>query len=284
MAKALQGLSAKDFRIPLLRCLGTKISFDSGVTVDHEEIYAPVFLMMNITRDQFGMSDKTPWTVKWTQWAFQALCDEGLGERHGRGKWGLTVNGVTEARTMIQNNVLPTNAQDDAAALADAILADFSDLTPVVMIAPKVDFDDGMYHPDPYIRELALEDHTCLGFFSTQSPLCPTCPARTICQTRMLDRMAVVATGLDRDDTQASIADAIEPNDQEDDTVGSIQPPMPTKFKKPKGATYILQTCQSQTVCGHCRGTILVGDNAVWLRNVSSTVKSMMLHEGCFDE
>ena len=283
MAKASQGLSAKDFKDPLLRVLGHKTKFDSGRTVDHEEVYDPICTLMGITRDQFGMdTTDTEWVVKWTQWAFQALRDEGLGDKRGRGKWGLTVQGVDKARMMNNtnntNNTAATNptVDMDVDAVAKAILAD---------VVPAN--DDGMYHPDPYIRELALEDHPCIGFFSNQSPLCPTCPARTVCQTRLLDRLAVVAAGLAREDHAAlQVHKDLTQQSQVDDLINAVLP-LDKKFKLPKGASATMQTCQADATCGHCRGTIKVGDNAVWVRNITDTStgnkKSMMIHDGCYE-
>lgn len=264
MPSAAQDISAKNFEEPLMKVLGRMTKFDSGRMVNHEDVYTPVCKMMGIDRSQYGnMDDGIPRVEKWIQWAFQNLRTKQWGAKHGRGKWGLTPEGVDMARDMLRN------VANEADVLADIIAA-----MPLEGVAADVGAG-GDYHPDPYIRHLALSTHPCMGFFSSQSPVCPKCSARTLCVNQMYARMAALATDLDNEDQVSKVVPATGPKP------GSSS----GKFKIPEGAWSKPQICQGQVVCTHCRGIINKGDPAVWVRNLGPDKKgSAMLHQTCIEE
>lgn len=267
MAKAAQSLSAKDFRNPLLKVLATHTKFDSGRTVKAESLYDPICKMMGINQEDHGDTGGVLWVQKWIQWAFRSLREEGLGVKHGRGTWGLTPNGVDKARAMMTstNNTSKDLEIDDLVAIIAA--------TP---IDETLTNKDGTYHPDPYICDVALGGHKCMGFFSSQSPMCTTCPARVLCHQSMMAMMATMAVNLnDADISVAAIAEMAPPKGVDDPTPSD-------RYVVPKDAVVIEQTCSGTVVCDHCGGMIHDGELSMWVRKVGPNKnKSLMLHREC---
>jgi len=278
MAKAAQALSAKDFRDPLLKVLATHTKFDSGRTAKAEDLYGPVCKMMGVNHEDYGYSGEVLWVQKWIQWAFQALREEGLGVKHGRGTWGLTPDGVDKARSMMATATQNSTDEADVDALATIIAA----MPEVVTVT-----DDGTYHPDPYIRTVALSDHKCMGFFTDQSPVCVTCPARVLCHRHMLTKLSAMATELDEADIFAAKVAAKQAQAAAVPDAGIysnvIDPAAePDRYHPPADALIIEQTCSGTVVCDHCGGMINDGEASVWVRKVGPMKnKSLMLHREC---
>jgi hypothetical protein len=256
----------------LIKVLGSKSKYDSGRVVDHEDVYDPICKMMGITRDQYGVSGGVPWVDKWIQWAFQKLRDDHLGTKHGRGKWGLTSEGVDKARAMMAGTT--AIQENDLEMLANLIAATLPDDTPTKI-------DSGMYHSDPYIRSLGLKDHPCLGFFSSQSPVCPICPARQWCQSQLMVRLTAMSAELDKSD-QVNLgkgkSDPLFGELSDDDEQADV----PNVYHLPVGAVVIEQRCAGESACDHCGGMINDGDPSIWIRKLGPDKKgSKMMHPEC---
>lgn len=268
MAKAAQDISAKDFRDPLMKVLATQTRFDSGRTVKVEDVYAPTCKMMSVNPDDYGYSGDVLWVHKWIQWAFQALRDDGLGVKHGRGTWGLTPNGVDKARSMMMSATTNTLDQD-VEALAELIAASSMESEIV---------DDGTYHPDPHLCSIGLKDHNCMGFFTDMSPLCVTCPARVLCQRQKMKKMASLADEMNALDNLAAKIDAKQVNPIAN--LAAVDPD--ARYQIPSDAVINDQTCASPVTCDHCGGMIKDGEAAIWVRKVGPQKKnSLMLHREC---
>lgn len=275
MAKAAQALSAKDFRESLLKVLATHTKFDSGRTAKAEDLYGPICKMMGVNHEDYGYTGEVLWVQKWIQWAFQALRNEGLGVKHGRGTWGLTPDGVDKARSMMTTATTDTTEIDE-------------DLEAMIASVPSIVANDGTYHLDAYIRNVGLSDHKCMGFFTDQSPVCVTCPARVVCQRHMLTKLATIAIELDEADIFAAKVAAkqaqasADPADQVDPS--TIDQEEFARYRPPVDALVIEQTCSGTVVCDHCGGMINDGEASVWVRKVGPNKnKSLMLHRECVE-
>lgn len=275
MAKAAQAISAKNFHDPLLMVLATHTKFDSGRKVKADYLYDPICKMMGFDQMSFGETGGVPWTQKWIQWAFQAIRDEGLGVKHARGTWGLTPDGVDKVRSMmnvqISTNVLSSDEVED---LVRSVAED----------QPKTNLqNDGTYHSDPYICTVGLDNHKCFGFFTTQSPICVSCPARNPCQIKLWDKLAFMASELNEADIFA--AKVATKATQAPANPDSTKPPHndePIRYHPPADAVILESTCSGTVVCDHCGGIINDGEASVWIRKVGPLKnKSMMLHRGC---
>ena len=277
MAKAAEDISARNFHEPLLKVLGSKTKYDSGRIVEHSEVYDPICEMMGLERFQYGAhKDGVSKIDKWIQWAFQKLCDTGLGEAKGRGKWALTPDGVDKVRAMM--NVLIPNDQT-AEDLANLIVG---------MDAPVPVVSDGMYHDDPYIRELALATHGCFGAYSNNSALCLGCPARRVCEVKLVEQLAALAEELDESDRVQAARRTAKGVQAELGMDEEAQVEMP-KYKPPhKDFVVIEQTMQKAggVGCAHCKGNIDEGAASLWIRwpNKVDPLKkdSVFVHPTCF--
>jgi hypothetical protein len=268
MAKAAQAISAKDFRDPLMKVLATQTRFDSGRTVKAEDLYGPICKMMGVNHEDYGETGGVLWVQKWIQWAFQALRDDGLGVKHGRGTWGLTPDGVDKARSMMMSATTNTLDQD-VEALAELIAASSMESQIV---------DDGTYHPDPHLCSIGLKDHNCMGFFTDMSPMCVTCPARVLCQRQKMKKMASLADEMDAVDNLAVKFDVKQAT-----PIANLSAADPdTRYQIPSGAVVQEQICASPVMCDHCGGMIKDGEANIWVRKVGPEKKhSLMLHREC---
>lgn len=191
--------TAKTFQDPLLRVLGSLTDYTAGVSVKYTDTYMPTMGLLDITSlDQYGVNDKTntPWVAKWIQWAFRNLRKQGMTELAGRGKWALTAKGVNAAEQ------LPTG---DGWAPARATAKPITPATQVVPVSVNVGpgNDETAYHPDDYIRVLAVQSSTCYGGFTDRSPLCADCPIQGGCRNFMAAQLSKLAGTLAEQDAQA---------------------------------------------------------------------------------
>ena len=71
-------ISAANFRDPLIKVLGQLTGFKAGVVVFHEKTYDPVFQMLGVTREQYGMdgASNVPLTERWVQWCVTKLIED----------------------------------------------------------------------------------------------------------------------------------------------------------------------------------------------------------------
>lgn len=301
-------MNAKDFRQPLLKVLGNLTGYVPNVPVSFRDTYSPVFTILGITRDQFGVeaATKIPWSERWTQSAFHWLVDQGLGMSPGRGQWALTPQGVVQAQALTGN--APTTPAQVTQAVAQAVVqaaaapaapvpaTPAAPPPPVVQVAPVlapvavsgVVIPDGMYHPDPYIRHLGLKDHPCLGFFTAASPICPGCPARLVCQETMASKLSQLAATLAEEDEAAAapvVAPAAKPAPAAPSTpAASGLRPATGGLKIPSTAKVNMTTCQAPAKCRGCNNEITVNEDMAWVRGIGTDGKgSAVFHKACYE-
>lgn len=283
MARSKQALSAKDFRIPLFRVLGDLTRMTPGMEVRHEDVYSPVFTIMGIGRDDYGFetTSKTPYTERWTQWAFREMRDKGEGEVRGRGNWSLTAKGVLEAKAvaeaLINATPLPVPDPEDVAA-SEPDLVTLAE-TPILSAGHSISvpkFSDDLYHPDPYIRQLALDNHICFGFFTQQSPICSSCPARNLCVRALATKFSTLAAQLNQEDEKGTVVPAAKVE---------AKAPVVKAGKIPSSAKVTFSLCQVPgVVCAGCQQNIAQQDPSAWVRHTDSGApSSAMYHRACYD-
>jgi len=292
-------LTAKDFRTPLLKVLGILSNFKESVEVPLDSTYDPIFTMMGIAR--------TEHLEKRIQWAFNEMKGSGLAVGR-RAKWALTQQGVDAAQGLVAAST-PITVPMPADPTSDD-----STGNPVASVG---------YHPDPYIRHLALNDHPCLGFFTSQSPICSTCLARLECMNAMAAKLAGLALEIVQEEAIAAEnarRAALPPPSIASVVAGSVGPaPVPgfagttvasavangtanvgtngnvvvaktpanmmVTNKIPAGAKIIPMTCQAQALCAGCRVNIDLGADAVWVRGTGNGGKSSdMYHKPCYEQ
>jgi outer membrane biosynthesis protein TonB len=66
------------------------------------------------------------------------------------------------------------------------------------------------YHPDPYIRSLAIQATSCFGAFSSRSSTCGSCPLAVACKGQVLGSISVLAGTLRKRDADAKAKAAAE--------------------------------------------------------------------------
>jgi len=208
-------LTAPNFHGPLLRVLGSLTGFQADVVVKATDTYQPILDMMGIVSlDAHGINDASgmPQTVKWIQWANKEARKSGLTSAppKTRGKWTLTDAGVVEARRLADeagdaipasvatpaSNFVSIMAQAPAQAPAQALIQ--------APVQAQVQAQVG-YHPDAYIRKLAMDASKCVSRFSNhKSSVCATCPLATECRNQQITTFSRLAIQLADDDRQAS--------------------------------------------------------------------------------
>jgi len=265
--------SAKDFREPLLLTLGEMSNWTSDVPVHHESVTPPILTKMGIDGvDQYGRQDASgkPWIVLWISWAFRALKDSGEAIQIGRGQWGLTSVGVNAAMGL---------ARSKGQFVPDAVI-----ISPV---APKDMFTTLIkpeYHPDPYIRQVALNQTRCVGHWSDRSSVCGKCRLEADCKQVMFAKLTELAKCLDAGTTL--------PPQETDKNPSPLNPALSfthqgrwtlvtfadgsTKVCKGKDMLRIPITVESK--CEHCNQIIPIGSNGYW------TPRAGVFHEDCIWE
>jgi len=275
-----QTLSGKNFREPLLRVLGTKMKFELGAVVSFETTYDPICAMMGITRTQYGnCSTGTPNVERWIQFAYKDLCDEGLAEKAGRGKWTLTQSGVAASSALCGPKAAPQGNTMSTVPSAPETLS--------LAIGPG-NPEDG-YHPDPYIRSLAVSRTGCFSCASEQSPLCTACPIKGICVNGLSAEFTQLAKQLAAEDAEtekraeAARKAVFSPQPVSVPTPVAVQPlPAPQPAIGAVGVAFRMINLSAEGSCRKCDGAIPIKDRCVWSRASAGSSGSALYHKDCF--
>ena len=201
-------LSAKDFMQPLLTVLGELTGMVPGTEVKHEVTYDKVFKILGITDvNAYGHNNDTPFPKRWTQFAYSALCDEGLCEKMGRGIWTITAKGVEYIR-----NGTPMSDQDvntPADEMVDSSLNPSGNVPltiPVEAVSVDIGYNtDVDYHPDPHIQRLGRKSTgvgnlPCFGYYSIAEAVCQACPLRKSCINKVSATLSELAQTMAKED------------------------------------------------------------------------------------
>lgn len=270
-------LSAKDFREPLLLALAEAVANTPKTPVHHEVMYEQVAQRAGVTLDQFGTQDDSgqPWVRRWIQWAFKAEKKTGRIESPMRGQWALTQEGLDYVQTLNQTT-------KPVAILTPTSPSNGSGLAPVIPVSLAVSggYDETTYHPDPYLRVLAIEQTSCFGAFSPNSGTCETCKLQGACRNFLAATLSNLASELEAREQSgttkpaSSAATAADP--------ASAAPATGTGKKGSgkwdnTGAQTIdaWQAC----VCYRCGDPIPQGQSCLWLRSTKDNPGGMFHHE-----
>ena len=271
--------TAKIFKEPLLKVLASLSSNKANRPVDYSQTYEPVCKMLGITVDQYGKQEGTNTNMveRWIQWAFKELVDDSLAVRVARGEWALTEKGMGEAQKIVlESTIIP--APTDSVPVSTGVS---------LPVGPKNDVSDA-YHPDPYIRSLAVAETKCFGAFSDQSSICERCPLQGACLNAMatdLSSLARVLAEEDRKKEEEKERQACEGSMVKGVFIKappSVVFPHTPVIDSPFGVVGSqIITVQQQAKCGQCGNVIPKGTEAQWVR--SGGGKSGLFHMTCFD-
>jgi len=296
-------LSAKDFRAPLLLVLGELTQYQAGKDIKFEQTYTPLFRRMNIAQpEDYGRTDlNILWVERWTQFAFQQLCTDGLATRVGRGRWTLTPAGVQEA--LAKAAAAPTLPLVEE-KMEDPVVAPVADPVPAPPVNTGISLPVGPqqpadpYHADPYLRGLAAKSTGCMGAFSEQAPTCRDCPLRGGCINAVAAQLSRMAGALHEEDKRKAKTPA-----------SGGDPAKPAAPTTPRTKTVVVDPAASdagavddyawiasaqvnevnarvKVKCRHCGQYIDQGTAAIWahLPGATASKGSAMFHKGCFKQ
>jgi len=282
-------ISASNFREPLLQILGSLTEYKANRPIAFKETYDPVCLLLDITADQYGKQtgSNCNWVEKWIQWAFRALRKEGLGVSAGRGQWALTTQGVLMAQAA--QNLTATTMDPTPAKIAAPVTIPVMGVS--VAVGPG-EPDKGSYHPDPYIRALAVQNTKCFGHYTPKGgALCEHCPLQGPCKNAMAALFSMMAGELAVGDQEAEREASRVKAQVQTPTPDPAPAPAPSRPGSPhqgqgggeakwgKGQKIEIQ---QQCLCKACGQEIQQGGEAVWVRSSSGNDKAGVFHPECY--
>jgi len=281
-------LTAKDFRDPLLNVLGSLTGYQTGKSVMHNKVYEPLFKNMNVDIEDFDVTEQeVPWPERWTQFAFQALCKQELGAREGRGSWMLTPKGVKAALEIAAPGTVQviTKTPPEGVVVAPVVSKEVLVVPEEVVITEPV--ETSPYHPDPYIRERAVQKTACFGTYTDQSTTCEDCPVQEICchaKAASLSRMAANLKALDRQPKKVATK-KVDQNLSEVFSGDISRVDVKGNFAWLKQAEINVINARAPANCNACGNIISKGTQAVWARLSGATggKGAAMFHPSCFD-
>lgn len=278
--------TGKSFFNPLLKALAELTDYTPYGAVKLSETYEPICTEMGITTDQFGeLSDGKPQVCMWVQEAFKSLKKHGLGSSTDnagmpfrRGWWALTPKGVDKARELVGQPATPVSPATQTVP----------DPAPETEDKTEEAEPEG-YHPDPYIRALAVEQTNCYGHFDAAEGACQECPLSHECSIQVgnefaaycRDMMKRLERGKSLPAAPASPAPAADDTDPVDPLAA---PPSPatTPFRVTPTAQVVEMDTLGGSVCFVCGETIPEGVKVKWVRS-SAEGKSGICHIECLE-
>jgi hypothetical protein len=289
MGRKQHKISAKNFQEPLLRVLGEKGDLRPNRPVYYKDAYTAVCEVMSLQTDDYGAQENTGilWVERWIQWAFKALKGKGLCAAAGRGKWALTPLGVQKARSLTKGAPTTPAKADPPKTNTKAKKAK----SPISMV-PVATCAEDAYHPDPYIRSLAIKETDCFDAFSTNSTLCGCCPLQGPClsaQGAHLSRLSMMLAEEDGEaERKAAEAARKDAEDDADDkrkaaekaAAEAAKPQGKTGAEKWGPATRIV--AQQPAVCPACDKDIQQQEDVYWVRSNSGDTAGLF-HIACYE-
>lgn len=290
MGRKQHKISAKNFQDPLLRVLGEQGGFRPNRPVYYRDAYAAVCETMSIQADDYGVQENTGilWIERWIQWAFKALKGKKLCTAAGRGKWALTPLGVQQARALTNSvpavppKVEPPKPKRTVTTKAKA---------PVNLVAVPT-YTEDLYHPDPYIRSLAIQETDCFDAFSTNSTLCGCCPLQGPClnaQAAHLSRIAMMLAEEDAEAERRASETAQEAAGAEAAKKRKAAEEAAAEAAKPQGKTGAERwgpatriVAQQPAVCPACDKEIQQQEDVYWVRSNTGDTAGLF-HIACYE-
>jgi hypothetical protein len=176
-----------------------------------------------------------------------SIKEDGLGVAPKKGQWGLTDDGVREARKL-------SGLSPDASGTPPETK------TPL-QVAPMPLPTASAYDTDAYLRSLAVAASNCIGFFSTKSQTCMSCPLTGQCRNKQYADMSALAAELGKKDIDfdklkdAPPAAGAKPG-------GGSGKPKPKKRWSNKNIEKIIN--HTETVCCRCGDPIPMKAQCYW--------------------
>lgn len=272
----------REFQDDLLITLATLSGGDAEKAIPFKSTWDPVCKAKGITIDEYGTRDDGKfWVALWILGAFRALKDEGLTVQIGRGKWGITEDGIAKVGALLGTPVGVAAVDDDSAPAPDPVVG--------MSIAVGPGLDDTGYHPDPYIRALAADSTPCFGRFTSHSTTCSTCSLSGSCRNMVASTLSVLAEKLRLADEEAA-KKAATLRDAQGQKLGaastvtttapaSSAPKPPAGGWDNTGATKIVN--YTTATCYRCGKDIERDEECYWTRPDASR-PSGLFHLGCF--
>lgn len=237
-------VSAKDFREPVLRALGTLTNLVAWETVPRNQVVQTVLANMGITADTHGVDTAGRSNVEvGIGRAFNRnLKKRGLACLPKRNHWALTNEGAAAAAIMLGHPVpdpipepvpeptptletepAPVEPETETGEANPAPVPAASGPGGVGVSWTAFGEQETTYSVDPYIRGLAVDQTTCFGEFSGTSKVCGTCSLSGACKAMVLTRVSEIHARLTKRDEEARAAalrpkpDPSQPGPIEDD-------------------------------------------------------------------
>lgn len=190
-------MTPADFRPATMVALAEQCGWRADFPVSFKPVIAKALDYMDLDEDSLGINDATKQsqTSRNCQMAFKYAADNGRGLRGKRGQWGLTEEGLTEARSHaslfgVTPPPLPSATTTTAAPVAPTMAT-----SGVSVSLGRIALADS-YHPDAYIRSLAVAQTPCFGGWSAQAATCKDCPLTNSCRNMVAARASMISLRL----------------------------------------------------------------------------------------
>jgi len=281
-------LTATNFQNPLLRVLGKLSNFTAGAPVVGKDTYEPVMALMGIADiNEHGENEasKQPQVAKWIQWANTNLRKSGLtaAPPKSRGKWTLTAKGVAEARKLAEAAGETTpQTPDPATVQASSAMAApkaQTDGTPRLVMPPE----DGVYHPDTYVRSLAIGCTPCFGKYSEHGKaVCSDCPLSGECRNRKWASFSSLAAQLAVEDAAGTAPAATTPAAAPAATTPAAPAAGTSRWAGKIDFSQVdAIRNHSDALCAECGKAIPKGERCRWVEELPGSDDGGLFHMDC---
>lgn len=266
-------ISAQNFYDPLIWTLGEAANFEPAKPVDFKSLYVPVCEKMGITLEQYGKPDASEmyWVERWIQEAFKAFLRFKWATRMGRGQWALTHEGVAKAFRI--------KSESPASATTQETLVEKS---AEVKENPEQNggvYAENVYHQDPYIRALAVQEVSCFGQYSSTSTTCTSCQIQFNCINALAAAMSRLNALLKIEALEA-LKPKVTPEriPDEPQQAGKASNKSTATLKGPGRRIDVA----SDTFCKACGGAMAIGEDAIWVRSGETDPSPGIYHPACY--
>jgi len=259
-------ISPIDLKPTLLAVLGTLIATPTEA-VEIDDIMPLVCAELGVEEDAWGVVESQKSKPNWVRYntirAFRYLKEDGHGEPKGRGKYGLTLEGL-EAASLLK---APKKADPETETKAPVE-------TEEGVSWALGDIPEDTYHKDESVREVAISKTPCFGYWAERSPSCKSCPLAGSCKRTAFLAFVEIAEELD-----TLIGKEIEPEpeiEEKAEEVVEIKKETTEPTKTPDPSTVVPAPCEM--ACSVCGKTIPAGEKVVWEVDKGK----MPLHLSCY--
>jgi len=275
-------LSAKHFQGPLLRTLAKLSNWTAGVEIKGEDTYDGILALMGITSlDEHGTNDSSgqPQVVKWIQWANINTRKAGQTEMVGRGKWTLTAAGLDEAIRLAK---MAGETIPDPAAVVTPPPAPVTApaVKPALVVVPKG--DESFYHPDAYVRKLAIDQTGCFGNVSPHgASVCTDCPLRLECRNRQIAEFSKLARMILAEE-KAPVVKPANPNNPVAPKAAAAAPTGPSgRFANIDFSKADVIKNKAESLCAECGQPIARDERCRWVESLPNSSDGAVFHLDC---